>query len=96
MLVAMVVGSVACTTPPDWIQRTLVTVDVTGHWSGASLARAGGHGIVPEVSLDLQQEGPKIQGTVTAKGWRGVPFPRPYHGQYRGRRAQVRAGRWQG
>ena len=45
---------------PDWIQDTLVTVDVTGTWvgsinpTGASLA----------VRLELEQNGPKVTGSL--------------------------------
>ena len=42
----------------DWIQSTLVTVDVTGIWRG-TFARTGGGG---DVELTLQQRGPKVTG----------------------------------
>jgi hypothetical protein len=35
MAAALAIGS-GCATPPDWIERTLVTVDVTGSWYGTS------------------------------------------------------------
>lgn len=41
-----------CTTPPDWIERTLVTVDVTGQWHGGSLQSSGTFGYA-EFWLDL-------------------------------------------
>jgi hypothetical protein len=53
-----------CTTPPDWIERTLVTVDVTGTWYGASSLRLGT--TYPAFWLELQQEGPKAKGSTTA------------------------------
>ena len=43
---------------PDWIEQTLVTVDVTGVWQG-TIARAGSHG---PLKLTLQQSGPKVTG----------------------------------
>jgi hypothetical protein len=52
-----------CTTPPDWIERTLVTVDVTGSWYGSSLQASGaGGGSYAAFWLDLQQAGPKARG----------------------------------
>jgi hypothetical protein len=38
----------------DWIDRTLVTVDVTGTWSGRSGPR--------EIFLELKQEGSRVTG----------------------------------
>ena len=55
----------------DWIDRTLVTVDVTGTWygnpGGSTLAHPG------EFSLDLKQEGATVQGFLQQKG--GTPSP---------------------
>jgi hypothetical protein len=70
---ALAIGS-GCTTPPDWIQRTLVTVDVTGHWHGATLAGSGTQ-FKPEVWLDLQQEGPKVKGFIQWNGFAGAARP---------------------
>jgi hypothetical protein len=53
-----------CTTPPDWIGRTLVTVDVTGSWYGVSPVRTNSG--YPELWLELQQEGPKAKGSTRA------------------------------
>lgn len=44
----------------DWIEQTLVTVDVTGVWVG-SITRGGSYGPV-EVRLELEQQGPKVTG----------------------------------
>src|SRR5215468_1548586 len=41
----------------DWIQRTLVTSDVTGVWEGVTF---GGGSLTWEVHLVLQQEGAKV------------------------------------
>ena len=46
---------------PDWIEQTLVTVDVTGEWRGRISAVSGGYGGGP-VELTLQQSGPKVTG----------------------------------
>jgi hypothetical protein len=61
LVVALACGS-GCTTPPDWIERTLVTVDVTGVWSGQSLGAIAAGGTLAELYFDLQQEGPKVKG----------------------------------
>jgi len=46
----------------DWIERTLVTADVTGTWVG----RGG------TLELALEQHGPKVTGKMQ---WRGIqPF----------------------
>jgi hypothetical protein len=44
---ALAIGSGCANT--DWIERTLVTVDVTGVWDGT-------------VRLELQQQGPNVTG----------------------------------
>ena len=58
ILMVSVVVSVGCA-KPDWIQDTLVTVDVTGVWIG-SVAR--GNYLSSEVRLELEQQGPKVTG----------------------------------
>ena len=50
----------------DWIDRTLVTVDVTGTWYGRS---GGGGGVLREVFLELKQEGSRVTGSM-----RTAPF----------------------
>ena len=49
----------------DWIDRTLVTVDVTGTWSG--LVGGTGAGMASNFQLELSQEGPAVKGTVQAR-----------------------------
>ena len=46
---------------PDWIEQTLVTVDVTGVWRG-TFVRGGGGG---SMELTLQQSGTKVTGQLT-------------------------------
>src|SRR5215813_9855857 len=56
--IALVLGSCA---QKDWIDRTLVTVDVTGTWSGSL------HGVGTgsrELLLDLKQRGSTVKGSV--------------------------------
>ena len=46
----------------DWIDRTLVTENVTGAWSGG----IGSGNTYRYVELQLQQDGPRVKGTVKA------------------------------
>jgi hypothetical protein len=67
----------------DWIQQTLVTVDVTGTWVGSIGA---GH-IVAEVRLELEQQGPRVTGSVVqmGPGFGGhAPLTGPLDGTIRG------------
>ena len=49
----------------DWIDRTLVTVDVTGTWSGSIIrGGTGGAGGVHDVLFELKQEGSTVKGLV--------------------------------
>jgi hypothetical protein len=60
-----VVGSAACAPRPDWIQETLVTVDVTGVWTGtynAGTCCGGSFG------MTLRQNGPRVTGEITMTG----------------------------
>ena len=55
----------------DWIDRTLVTVDVTGTWAGTMMAAgSGGAGGARDVVLELEQRGSTVKGTmrVTPRG----------------------------
>jgi hypothetical protein len=49
----------------DWVENTLVTVDVTGEWTGAW---SGGEGD-QHFALTLRQTGPKATGNVSLLGW---------------------------
>jgi hypothetical protein len=51
---ALAFGSGCAST--DWIDRTLVTVDVTGTWSGGWTGRSS------ELSLELEQQGSTVKG----------------------------------
>jgi hypothetical protein len=64
---ALAIGS-GCATSPDWIERTLVTVDVTGAWYGKYMSSTGpSASFGTEMWLDLQQDGPKVKGSVRAR-----------------------------
>ena len=54
----MVAGIAFGCTRSDWIERTLVTVDVTGVWSGNWTN--GLHNA--ELWMELKQDGPKVTG----------------------------------
>ena len=50
----------------DWIERTLVTVDVTGAWSGATTSSQSGVSLIGNylVKLELQQQGSRVSGYI--------------------------------
>ncbi len=60
ILVVFLVGCVE----KDWIDRTLVTENVTGGWTGS----LGVGNSYREMRLDLQQEGTKVTGSATIHG----------------------------
>jgi hypothetical protein len=68
----LLLGS-ACATRRDWIEATLVTVDVNGVWSGDAPMQAG---TALALVLELTQEGSKVTGSMRIGG---------YWGQYGGR-----------
>jgi len=58
---------------PDWIEQTLVTVDVTGVWRGTA---SGSSGSTNQIVLTLQQNGPKVTGRLDLSGTgAGVAIP---------------------
>jgi hypothetical protein len=72
MLVAMLALGSGCA-KSDWIQQTLVTVDVTGAWVGW----LGNGSLGAEVRLDLHQEGQKVRGSLRSlvRSNYGFEFP---------------------
>jgi hypothetical protein len=61
LLTTLLTMSAGCA-KTDWIDRTLVTVDVTGTWSGRS---AGGAALVDRAFvLELKQEGSRVTGSM--------------------------------
>jgi len=54
----------------DWIDRTLVTENVTGAWAGS----VGAGNCYRVVRLDLKQDGTKVTGVATIS-LSGAPFP---------------------
>jgi hypothetical protein len=57
ILAALVFGSGCART--DWIERTLVTVDVTGTWTGSLI---GGANTSATLSFELEQQGSTVKG----------------------------------
>src|SRR5882672_2471257 len=55
-LIALLIVVSGCARP-DWIQRTLVTVDVTGTWEGAATRTGQG-----AFQLILEQQGSQVKG----------------------------------
>jgi hypothetical protein len=62
----------------DWIDRTLVTVDVTGVWSGKAYIPHAVTGLIVDVRLELEQQGSKVKGSIRPSGsipWRSLGRP---------------------
>src|SRR5262245_28435770 len=66
LAIAFLALTVAGCAHPDWIEQTLVTVDVTGEWRGSWASSVPGvfAGNRP-VGLTLTQKGPKVTGQIT-------------------------------
>ena len=68
----------------DWIERTLVTVDVTGTWSGTSPGGAGGTsgsggalaaGVGGTLWFELEQQGSTVKGNARYLGTANLALP---------------------
>ena len=68
----------------DWIDRTLVTVDVTGTWEGRTAAPGSGSPLVSDMYLDLAQRGSTVKGTLRMRGTGTAPAPEPIEGTVAG------------
>src|SRR5215471_11247843 len=68
-LALLLTASLGCA-QKDWIDRTLVTENVTGAWAGS----VGESNCYRELRLDLQQDGSKVTGVATMS-LAGAPFP---------------------
>jgi hypothetical protein len=75
----------------DWIQQTLVTVDVTGTWEG-SRGRGGSAYSGGIVIFTLQQNGPKVTGQLRSP--EGGSFP--IEGTVNGDVFSFHSGPWKG
>ena len=82
VVAAALVFACGCVKQQDWIDRTLVTVDVTGAWYGTttglgtSVAESG----TQELWLDLEQAGSKVTGAVRFKPDQGFAQSGPIEG----------------
>ena len=62
LIAAALALSLSCA-QKDWIDRTLVTVDVTGTWSG-SLGGESVAYVTPALFFELEQQGSTVKGTL--------------------------------
>ncbi len=63
--VLLALAACGCAQRTDWIEGTLVTVDVNGNWTGMAVAVREGVGsgsFQAEMELTLTQRGPKVVG----------------------------------
>ena len=70
----LVLGGFGCAAKQDWIDRTLVTVDVTGTWSG-SVTGSGTivmPGLGPVLLFELEQQGATVKGYMRLGGSSGA------------------------
>jgi hypothetical protein len=58
MLVAALLACASSCAKPDWIEQTLVTVDVTGTW----------YDDAGSLELKLDQQGSKVTGSIVRRG----------------------------
>jgi hypothetical protein len=77
---ALLVGS-GCA-KKDWIDRTLVTVDVTGTWYGSP--PGAGYGQPGDFLLELKQEGSVVQGFLRSGTSQGTSNTGPLSGPITG------------
>ena len=68
-----ILGLVGCA-QRDWIDRTLVTVDVTGVWEGTQR----GTNYANNIELDLKQEGPRVTGQIRGIRNTGGTLEKPF------------------
>jgi hypothetical protein len=61
----------------DWIDRTLVTVDVTGTWVGVE-------GVSTDTSFDLEQQGSTVKGVIRTTGTTQMTSAGPISGTVAG------------
>jgi len=64
LLVLAIVSAIGCA-QKDWIDRTLVTEDVSGSWYGTMIGPTGGR---EDIRLTLKQEGGKVTGEFRTSG----------------------------
>ncbi len=62
----LVLAGTGCAQRADWIEGTLVTVDVSGVWRGVAVPARGG--VQGEAELTVTQRGPKVTGDFRIRG----------------------------
>ena len=94
MLAALICDSGCART--DWIERTLVTVDVTGTWSGSVIG--GGGNTSGTLSFELEQQGSMVKGFIRFPGSGQVPYSGPIDGTVAGDvfRFRAQGSTWDG
>jgi hypothetical protein len=69
---ALVFSGSGCAAKQDWIDRTLVTVDVTGTWSGSVTELAVMSAHAPVLLFELEQQGSTVKGYMRVGGSAGA------------------------
>ncbi|HKE11778.1 MAG TPA: hypothetical protein VKE73_09410 [Myxococcota bacterium] len=82
LLATMLVVGAACARS-DWIDRTLVTVDVTGNWHG-KVTGLGGAFLIGDLFLELAQQGSTVKGTLQVRGTGAALVVEPIDGSIAG------------
>jgi hypothetical protein len=72
-VIGLLVLALAGCARSDWIESTLVTVDVTGEWVGTWITTGGG---ATTLYLNARQSGGKVTGQLTTSGWNAAQYPR--------------------
>jgi len=83
LMVAAVAVNSGCA-KQDWIDRTLVTVDVTGTWHETITTPGGAYAGTQELWLDLEQAGSKVNGAARFKPDQGMAQSGPIEGTISG------------
>ena len=79
LLLATLLAMTAGCAQKDWIDRTLVTVDVTGTWSGRQET-----GLSGELRFELEQQGSTVKGFLRTRGRSGLLTADPIDGTVAG------------
>ena len=66
----LVLAGSGCAQKGDWIEGTLVTVDVSGVWRGRTDPTTSAGGLSMEAELTAEQRGPKVTGVLVLRGER--------------------------
>ena len=79
----------------DWIERTLVTVDVTGVWSGTTTTSQSGVSLIGNfiVKLELQQRGSRVSGYIHVSPGTTTIASGPLEGEVAGDVFRFKVGR---